>query len=240
MNSFKLGILKASTTESKVKRKLELVRILIARSSSGSHRRNAVEEGWVKHLSESSLICSNVTKLQRRTVNGTLRNVSSDNGRRILILSKGSASRLVGRAISAYIVEAWFIVKINTVTIPSICGHNAVLSIYCLLPERHHLHTNSIDLHLIKQLSNSVILRHGRQNTNGAQGISARKCSIRERHNTPNTILQAEPSDISLGLHTGKLHLRRTTSAVETRAPVPSVGTASSATITTVNHSREW
>ena len=105
MNSLKVGILIASTTEGQVERKLKLV--LILRRSTGDiiNKIKAINKGGIKGLDEHRLRIIAFTYFQRRAVQSTLLNVCSDNGGRILILSKGSASSLVGRAITTKVGE---------------------------------------------------------------------------------------------------------------------------------------
>lgn len=129
MNSFKVGILITGATESQVKRNLKLVRVLIALCSCSDYGRNTVEERRVEHLRRRRLINAQIAQLHRRAVNSTLSNVSSDDRRSILILSEGSTSSLVGRTISANVIESGCLAGRNTVTVPSIHSHDTRIRI---------------------------------------------------------------------------------------------------------------
>lgn len=241
MNSLKVGIFITSTTEGQVERKLELVLVNSRSASNVINKLNTIQESGVKSLSKHRLYIVSLTQLQRGAVQTTLLYVRSGNGGSILVLGKGSASSLVGRTISTNVVIRWSspIIR-DTGPIPSVCRHNTFIVVDRRLPERHDLHTNSINLHLVKQLSNGIVLRNSRKHAHSSQIACSSALADRNDQLSSNTIFQAESSKIPLTGHAGKLQRRRTTSATETRTPVPSVGTTSRATITTVNHSGEW
>lgn len=151
MKSLKVGILKASTTEGQIKRKLELV-LVNSRGTRNSRRElKTVQESGVESLSKDRLRVSTLTQLQRRAVQTTFLYVCSSNGGGIRILGKGSASSLVGRTISTNVIDRRGSPIIRDAgPIPSITSHDTIIIIDRCLPERHNLHANSINLHLIK------------------------------------------------------------------------------------------
>ncbi len=166
MNSLKISILIASTTEGQVERKLELVLVNSRSARNSRWKIKAVHESGVKSLRKDRLRVSTLTQLQRRAIKTTLLYVCSDNSGGILILGKGSASSLVGRTITTNVIDRRGspIVR-DTGPIPSVNSHDTIILIDRCLPERHNLHANSINLHLVKKPSNSVILRNGRKHT---------------------------------------------------------------------------
>lgn len=237
MNSLKVGILVTSTAERQVERKLELVLVDSRGASNVINKLNTVQESGVESLSKHRLCVVSLTQLQRGAVQTTLLYICSDNGGSILVLGKGSASSLVGRTISTNVVirRGSPIVR-DAGPIPSVCRHNTFIVVDRRLPERHNLHANSINLHLVKQLRNGIVLRNSRKHTHSSQIACSSALANRNNQLSTNTIFQAESSKIPLTGHAGKLQRRRTTSATETRTPVPSVGTTSRATIPTIDH----
>lgn len=166
MKSLKVGILIASATEGQVERKLELVLVdsRSARNSRGEFK--TVHESRVESLREDRLRISGITYLQRRAIQTTFLYVCSDNGGAILVLGKGSASSLVGRTVTTNVFNRRGSPIIRDARpIPSVDRHDTIIGIDRRLPERHDLHANSINLHLVKQPSNSVILRNGTKHT---------------------------------------------------------------------------
>lgn len=196
--SLKFGILVTSATEGQVERKLELERVLITTSSGSNLRGKSEQERRIKRLCSRCLDRANITKLHRGAVKGTLSYVGSSDRGIVLILRERSASSLVRRPVSTNFVEVWHVTRGYTRSIPSVHSHYSTTLIDSLLPEGHNLHANSIDLHLIEQLSNSVILRHTSQNIDGAYAICSSIRTSGQVQRTTKAVLQAEPSDISL------------------------------------------
>lgn len=199
MKSLKVGILIASATEGQVERKLELV---LENSRSARNSRSelkAVHESRVESLHEDSLRISALTYLHRRAVQTTLLYVCSDKGGLILVLSKGSASSLIGRTITTNVIDRRGspIVR-DAGPIPSVTSHDTIIGINRRLPERHDLHANSINLHLVKQPSNSVILRYGTKHTQRSKMTRSSYVTDRDDQLSIDTVFQAEPGNVSL------------------------------------------
>lgn len=107
-----------STTENKVKRNLHLVikRLLRIR---GRRKLHTDQESGQKRFSIIRLVASFIIKPSSRTVNSSLRQISSIYGRSNSVFSKRGSRLLIRRAVRTNFIEIGDINTINTISIPS-------------------------------------------------------------------------------------------------------------------------
>lgn len=245
MSDSRNTVVVASATEREVKGYLSLIGEGGRRAFNSRRNLNTDQEGRMEKAKMRTLVVRlSYAYCTGGEVSCTLLHIGGDDRRVDTVLGKGGGGLLVRRAIRTDLLESRVVISpianISAVTIPSSHLGHARVVICRHLPSRDQLNFDSVDLHLVKQTSEVLILGDLTQDRGHLQNRSTGKCTRSNLDGNFSPILQAETRQVALLRHHGKVHHRRTTSTTEAGTPVPSVGTTSRATVTTVCHFWEW
>lgn len=234
-------IIITSTAEHEIERNLQFI-IKRSLSSSSDRKLNTYQESRHKRFRVHAFnrIRSHRRYLTSRTINSSLRQIGSIYRRCDGILSKGRRRLFIRGTIRTNLVISGSISTqaFNTISVPrsNLCHTLSITG--GDLPSGYQLKTHSRQTKLVKQARQVRILRNLRKNSRHGKRSRPSSVAWDQSYTNVSAVLQTELRKVALLLHSGKLS--RTTNTVETRTPIPSVGTSSRATITTVNHSGEW
>lgn len=233
-----------SAAERKVKHNFNLIRINSTSLRRGGRDLDAYQEDRMEKVVLAVLPRDQILYGTGGNERCALLQVSGNNRRVNTVLGEGSSSLLIRRPVRTDLLISrglrFSSISLDTITIPRSDLSHTLIIIDTNLVGWYQLKPNSVDLHFIKQAREVRVLGNLPQNFNHVQEGTTSSFTSTHRKLKISAILQAEPRQISLLKSSGKVRHSRTTGAVETRTPVPSVGTGSGTTVTTVGHFWEW